>query len=160
MSKHMRNGLVVIGLLILVAPALAAPKKPAVTPPPAVSEADRAALAGPWKGAWTGAQYRYDAAMALNVDPAGSVEGAITWTLRATPSVDGKSRIGMSGVEYVHGRFYPDSETLVLEGYRKDDPYGIWELDKYRLAVSPTRTIMGGITDEHGSWAGEFFLTR
>ena len=63
------------------------------------------------------------------------------------------------GYRYILGRD-PESEAVVLEGYRKDDPNGIWELDKYRLILSPTHQTMGGITGEHESWAGQLFLQR
>lgn len=66
----------------------------------------------------------------------------------------------MRAIEYVRGKYYSDAEAIVLEGYRKDDPYGIWELDKYRLILALTHETMGGITEEHGSWAGQFFLRR
>ena len=66
----------------------------------------------------------------------------------------------MKGVEHVRGKFYPETSTLVVDGYSKDDPNVILGLDKYRLVVSETRKSMGGITWHHGPWTGHFFLTR
>ncbi len=36
----------------------------------------------------------------------------------------------MRAIEYVSGKYYPETEAVVLDGYRKDDPNGIWESDK------------------------------
>ena len=96
--------------------------------------------------------------MTLDVDANGNIDGTINWTLRSTPSPNGKDKIGMRAIEYVRGKYYPETEAVVLDGYRKDDPNGIWEADKYRLTIAPTHQTMGGITEEHGSWAGQFFL--
>lgn len=144
--------------IFVCCPTLAAPRN--APAPPAVSEADQAVLAGPWKGTWTGHNYRYEGTLALTVDTTGEVEGSINWTLRGAPSAAGAKKVGTNAVEYVRGRYYPDSGTLSLEGYNKADPNGIWELDKYLLVVSPTRQSMGGITDDHGTWTGQFLLTR
>jgi hypothetical protein len=98
--------------------------------------------------------------MTLNVSAPGNVEGAIGWTLRDSPSPLVASKLGKRGTEYVHGRYYPDSGALVVEGYRKDDPDGIIDLDKYRLVVSPAGKTIGGITEEHGAWDGQLFLSH
>lgn len=145
---------------VLVAAPRHVPAAPPPPPPPPVSAADQTALAGPWKGTWTGHNYRYDAVMALVIEPDGSVGGSINWTLRASPNPAGAKMIGQSGVENVRGTYHPDSAMLVLEGYGKADPNGILELDKYLLVVSPTRQTMGGITEDHGNWSGQFFLSR
>jgi hypothetical protein len=119
-----------------------------------------AALAGTWHGDWTGDQFRYEAAMALNVDAAGNVGGSIRWVLRVSPKPDLAAKVGHNGVEYVRGKYYAETATLVLEGYRKDDPDNILGLDKYRLVVSPGGETMGGITENHGPWNGRIFLAR
>ena len=128
--------------------------------PPAVAAVDRTALAGSWNGTWTGGSFTYDAIATLDVDAIGNISGTIIWTLRSTPSSDGKNRVGMRAIEYVSGKYYPETGAVVLDGYRKDDPNGIWESDKYRLILSPTHATMGGITAEHDSWAGQLFLRR
>jgi hypothetical protein len=148
----------VVGLLLALivagSDAFAAPRQ---VPSPAI---DPAVLAGSWIGAWKGANFVYDAQVNLNVSAAGEVSGIIGWTLRSAPNSGGKGKTGQRAIEYVRGKYYPESEAVVLEGYRKDDPNGIWELDKYRLILSPTHQTMGGITGEHESWAGQLFLQR
>lgn len=119
-----------------------------------------AALAGTWHGDWAGDQFRYDAAMALNVDDTGNVGGSIRWVLRFSPKADLAAKLGHNGVEYVRGKYHAETGTLILEGYRKDDPDGILGLDKYRLVVAPGGQAMGGITEDHGPWSGRFFLSR
>ena len=158
MRRHLRSGLILFGLVILGGAAVAAPRNPVparTIPAPAI---DRSALAGSWKGTWTGGNSVYNAVMTLDVDANGNIDGTINWTLRSTPSPNGKDKIGMRAIEYVRGKYYPETEAVVLDGYRKDDPNSIWEADKYRLTVAPTHQTMGGITEEHGSWAGQFFL--
>jgi hypothetical protein len=136
--------------------AALARKAPPLVPPPV----DRTALAGSWTGTWSGGNFTYDAIATLDVNAAGDISGTIVWTLRATANGNGKNKIGMRAIEYVSGKYYPATEAVVLDGYRKDDPNGIWEPDKYRLILSPTHSAMGGITSEHDSWAGQLFLRR
>jgi hypothetical protein len=158
MPRYLGSGLILFGVVIFGSAAAAAPRNPA--PAPTVAAVDRAALAGSWNGTWASESNIYDAVLILDVDANGNLGGTINWTLRSTPSPNGKDKIGMRVIEYVRGKYYSDSEAIVLEGYRKDDPYGIWELDKYRLILAPTHETMGGLTEEHGSWAGQFFLRR
>ena len=143
--------------MLLGSAAVAAPRN---APPPAPPPVDPTALGGSWIGTWTGEHFAYEAVAIFNVDTTGNVNGTISWTLRATPNDSGKNKIGLRAIEYVRGRYYPETEAVVLDGYRKDDPNGIWESDKYRLMMSPTHQTMGGITSEHESWAGQFFLRR
>jgi hypothetical protein len=155
MCKHLRNGLVI---LILTIAAVGASNGAATAQ--SVSAADQLSLAGPWHGMWTASGFRYEAVMTLNVAANGDAEGAINWTLRVSPRANEASKIGMKGTEYIRGKYYPDSATFALDGYRKDDPNVILGLDKYRLVVSETRKSMGGITWHHGPWTGQFFLTH
>jgi hypothetical protein len=129
------------------------------TPPVAVP-VDRAALAGSWNGTWTGGSFTYEAIATLDVDAIGNISGTIVWTLRSVPNNNAKNKVGMRAIEFVKGKYYPETEAVILDGYRKDDPNGIWESDKYRLMLSPTHSTMGGITAEHDSWAGQLFLRR
>jgi hypothetical protein len=158
MFQDASRRLIVLGLMILGSAAVAAPRSGAApqAPPPI----DGTALAGTWVGTWKGGNFTYEAVMILNVDTAGNIAGTIGWTLRATPTDSGKNKIGLRAIEYVRGKYYPETEAVVLDGYRKDDPSGIWESDKYRLTMSPTHQVMGGISSEHETWAGEFFLHR
>jgi hypothetical protein len=158
MRRYLSSGLILFGGVILGSAVVGAPRNPA--PTPTVATVDRTVLAGSWNGTWASENNIYDAVLILDVDANGNLGGTINLTLRSTPSLNGKDRIGMRAIEYVRGKYYSDSEAVVLEGYRKDDPYGIWELDKYRLILAPTHETMGGLTEEHGSWGGQFFLRR
>jgi hypothetical protein len=140
----------IAGLLVL----------PAVAWADSVAEADRAALAGPWRGLWSSDTHDYDALIMLNVSADGQVAGTINWTLRKSPRPDYQNKIGLTGVEHVRGTFNPNSSLLSFDGYRLDDPNKILGTDKYRLVVSENRKTTGGITWDHGSWAGRIFLKR
>jgi hypothetical protein len=158
MRRYAGKTLILLGLAVIANAAMAAPRN--APPPPPPPPVDQNALSGSWIGTWTGGSFVYEAIMALNVDPTGNIAGTISWTLRATPSNSGKDKIGLRAIEYVRGKYYPETEAVVLDGYRKDDPNNIWESDKYRLILAPTHQTMGGITGEHDSWAGQFFLHR
>jgi hypothetical protein len=157
MARHAVAALFLIGCLISLGGAPAFARKAA---PPALQSVDRTALAGSWTGTWTGGNFTYDAIATLDVNATGDISGTIVWTLQSTRNGNGKDKIGMRAIEYVSGKYYPETGAVVLDGYRKDDPNGIWESDKYRLILSPTHATMGGITAEHDSWAGQLFLRR
>jgi hypothetical protein len=152
-SHFIRNGILVLFCLAVALVGFALPRNAAMAQ-------SAAALGGPWNGTWEGGNFRYEAVMSLNVDGSSNVDGSINWTLRVSPRANEQAKIGMKGVEYVRGKYYPDSATLVLEGYRKDDPNNILGLDKYRLVISPTGRTMGGLSEHHGTWTGRFFLTH
>ncbi len=158
MLRHAVSALVLLGSLLgVMTSGGAALARKAPPPAPLV---DRTALAGSWTGTWTGGNFTYDAIATLDVSAAGDISGTIVWTLRSTANGNGKDKVGMRAIEYVSGKYYPETGAVVLDGYRKDDPNGIWESDKYRLILSPTHSTMGGITAEHDSWAGQLFLRR
>jgi hypothetical protein len=125
-----------------------------------VSAADRAALAGPWKGLWMSDTHEYEASLTMQVAASGRVEGAITWTPRKSNRPDYQSKIGMAGVEHVRGQFNPDTNLVTLTGYRLDDPNKILGVDKYRLVVGDNRKTMGGLTSDNNTWAGRVFLRK
>lgn len=134
--------------------------------PPARSSAqplsidEIAALQGPWRGVWLSDTFTYEAEMTLAAEPGGKVEGAIRWTLRKSPRANEQAKVGRTGVEHVRGEYHPAQGLLVVEGYRKDDPDGILGLDRYRLAVGENSRTMAGVTRDHGTWKGRFFLQR
>ena len=78
------------------------------------------------------------------------------------PMAEITKEVTFEAAHYLHNPKWDRSKNLEVfrkcAGYRKDDPNGIWESDKYRLVLAPTHETMGGITEEHGSWAGQFFL--
>jgi len=125
-----------------------------------VSQADRAALAGPWKGLWVSDTHEYEASLTMQVAASGRIEGTITWTLRKSNRPDYQSKFGMSGTEQVRGQFDPDTSLVTFNGYKLDDPNKILGVDQYRLVVGDNRKTMGGITSEKNTWGGRIFLRR
>ena len=125
-----------------------------------LSSEEIAALKGPWRGTWLSDTFTYEAEMTLAAEPSGKVGGTIRWTLRRSPRASEQNKLGRTGVEHVRGEFHPALGLLVVEGYRKDDPDNILGLDRYRLAVGENRQTMAGVTRDHGTWKGRFFLRR
>ena len=122
----------------------------------------KAALEKPWSGVWRSRDgYVYDGDMLLRVNPDGSVEGRIRWTLVEPPPGrdDLDERIGEEGVEYVWGLYDPKARLLTMEGYRRDDPKQAIGMDRYRLGLSPAGDKIGGVTWTRGAWAATFDLT-
>jgi len=115
---------------------------------------------GTWRGNWTEPSgYIYHAEVHLKATDS-TVDGSINWTLMKSPRTAEQSKLGLTGVEYVHGKFDPSSRVLTFEGYKKDDPNSILGLDKYKLILADNDKVMGGITWNHGSWTALLSLTR
>ena len=125
-----------------------------------LTDADRTALAGPWTGLWNSNTHEYGASLTMKVAADGAVEGQITWTLRKSNRKDYQGKIGQTGIEFVRGRFDPQSSLVAFDGYRLDDPNKILGTDKYRLVVGDNRKTMGGLTWDHNTWMGRIFLRR
>ena len=120
-----------------------------------------AALGKPWTGTWVASGgYVYDAKIDSRLNPSGTVEGRIHWTLKNAPPerTDYAGKIGKQGIEYVWGTYDPQSRNLDMEGYRRDDPDQILGLDKYRLTLSDDYKEMKGATWHHGTWNAAFNL--
>ena len=120
-----------------------------------------AALGKKWTGTWVASGgYVYDAEIHASLNPAGTVEGRIHWTLKQAPPerTDYAGKIGKTGVEYVWGTYDPQSRNLDMEGYRRDDPDQILGLDKYRLTLTENYKEMKGATWHHGTWNAAFNL--
>jgi hypothetical protein len=129
-------------------------------------------VTGEWRGIRTNpAGFVFSATMTLEAGPGcktcavmsdGLIKGRIVWTLRKAgskaPSGQDAST-GLTASELVKGEMKGDG-LLVLNGYEKDDPNGIIELDQYRLAVSDNGKVIGGITLNGGSWTGQFIAMR
>jgi hypothetical protein len=147
-------GQIVTGMTLLT------PGRPgAETAPFAVPAPDLTALRQVWVGEWTSPDSRFDAEMRLTLTADGRVDGQLAWTLRKSPRPEDQAKLGFTGTEHVWGTYDPRSRTLVLEGYRRDDPHQILGLDKYRLVLADGGQVIGGITWDHATWQGKFNLT-
>ncbi len=125
------------------------------------SSASTADFAGNWKGRWSDAAgYFYSADMQLKAGSDGAILGKINWTLLESPNADEQGKLGMTGIEFVHGKYDPASRVLTFEGVSKTDPDNILGLDKYKLLLADNGNVMGGITLNNGSWRGVFTVTR
>jgi hypothetical protein len=132
-------------------------------PSPDIPTAEKAALVQKWSGTWESARGPvYDAELFATFNPSGAVEGRILWTLRKAPAnrPDYVGKEGKKGVEYIWGTYAPQSRSLNLEGYRRDDPQGILGLDRYRLTLSADLGELNGVTYDHGTWKGAFRLSH
>ena len=124
-------------------------------------DSSAADFAGNWKGRWSDAAgYIYSADMQLNAGSDGAILGKINWTLLESPNADEQAKLGMTGIEFVHGTYDPASRVLTFDGVSKTDPNNILGLDKYKLLLADNANVMGGITYNNGSWRGVFTLTR
>lgn len=118
-------------------------------------------LAGTWEGTWLSPSgFVYLAEMRLELNSSGAVEGEIKWALTKSPRAEEQPKVGMTGTEFVRGKFDSTSNVLAIDGYRKDDPNQILGLDKYRLILAENGAALGGITWNHGSWRGLIGLSR
>jgi hypothetical protein len=116
-------------------------------------------LVGKWDGYWLSPSgYFYNAELHLEIVEDNTVEGYINWTLEVSPREEEQKKIGLTGVEQVIGEFDPSSGVLVMEGVLLDDPNNIIGLDRYRLFLAWNRTVLGGITYNHGTWQGVFMV--
>jgi hypothetical protein len=126
----------------------------------AASPEDQAALISTWRGTWAASGFVYEGELHVTVDQINAVDGYIKWVLRQSPRPAEKAKIGLGGTEYVRGTYLSAARLLRIDGYRVDDANGVLGLDKYRLVLSDDAKILGGITWDHGSWLGQFFLKR
>lgn len=111
---------------------------------------------GLWEGKWTGySGHEFYFVLSLN-NVNGEVEGYFTWKFTYAPAGDWyyKNRTGDEAVEYIRGK-YTGSNPLEMEGYAKDDPLVIIELDKYKLNFNPDGETFSGSTGNHGTWLGK-----
>lgn len=136
------------------------------------SYAQTSGVAGEWRGIWTNPTgFVFTAEVTLEAGAGcktcattgdGSIRGKIVWTLKkagANAPAEYARKVGMTGTEFVEGEMKGDG-FFVLSGYEKNDPNGIIGLDKYRLAISDTGQVIGGITFNNGPWTGQFIAMR
>jgi hypothetical protein len=137
-----------------------------------VCTAQSSSIAGEWRGIWTDRSgYVFTATVTLETGSNckacaasgdGSVRGTIVWTMRNAPtkaSPEEAAKVGMTATEFVKGERKGEG-LLVLNGYKKDDPNSIFSLDQYRLAISDNGMVIGGITNNNGSWTGQLIALR
>lgn len=117
---------------------------------------------GKWKGRWSDVGGSvFSAKMELeSFTDTNTIQGAITWKFESSSLSSQEAKIGFTGVEFVRGRYDPETRMLFLEGYRKDDPYEVIGIDKYRLQLSENGGSLTGTTSNNGRWDAKFSLTR
>jgi hypothetical protein len=114
-----------------------------------------------WKGTWTDSEgYLYHGKVKFEVTDEGKVEGVISWTLVKSPRLGEQSKLGRTGRESVKGSYDEKTRVLSFAGNKKDDPYSVIGLDRYRLILAENDKVIGGITWDHGTWRGLCSLVR
>ena len=114
-----------------------------------------------WQIEWTSPTgYYYQAEMEIDVAGNGTAEGRIRWKLVRSPQSAEQPKLGMTAIEFVHGRYDEPSGVLALEGYKKEDPNAVIGLDRYRLVLAPGGTALVGASWNHGNWRGVFAAHR
>ena len=114
-----------------------------------------------WKGTWTDSEgYLFHAKVKFEVTEEGKVKGVISWTLVKSPRHGEQSKLGRTGRESVEGSYDEKTRILSFAGHKKDDPYNVIGLDKYRLFLAENNKVIGGITWDHGTWRGLCSLVR
>lgn len=111
---------------------------------------------GRWTGDWTSSKAHYTAVVVLNDNGGGKFAGEIYWTLQRHTNPQKSYKAGATATEYVQGIFNPATRTIVLSGYRKDDPSDIVILDKYNLVLAESNQNLGGGSKS----SGRFNLSR
>lgn len=105
---------------------------------------------GRWTGDWTSSKAHYTAVVVLNDNGGGKFTGEIYWTLQRHTNPKKIYKAGATATEYVQGTFNPTTRTIVLSGYRKDDPQDIVVLDKYNLTLAENNQNLGGGSKSNG----------
>ncbi|MBW4467982.1 MAG: tetratricopeptide repeat protein [Pegethrix bostrychoides GSE-TBD4-15B] len=143
------------------------PAKPSIPEPPLPissenpqrfdSEVPSVPLAKTWKGEWTdSAGVIFDFEMRLDTTANNNVRGSIYWTIK-TPAnrPELQSKTEFSATEHIQGSYDPDSRSLNVAGYGKDDPNSVIILDKYKIRISADGDTFDGETAASGeTWEG------
>jgi hypothetical protein len=117
---------------------------------------------GKWRGQWsTDSGTLFDIELTLSKAGGDNVEGSLLWTMRKTARPDKASKIGLTATEFVRGAFDPESHTVKLAGYGKDDPDEVLVMtDQYRLNISADGRTLNGFARNGGKWNGHIKLSR
>jgi len=121
--------------------------------------------AGTWKGTWDSPNGSvYTAIVQLTVASDNSIDGSISWTLKDTRRADLQPKVGLSGIEYVHGTYDARCRVLTFAGYKLDDPNRILGTDHYELILARNGGGLGGLTGNDlgkgDTWTGMLSLRR
>ena len=119
-------------------------------------------IGGLWQGEWASPEgFRFDFVMHIDEFPDGNMEGFLTWKVVATPESSWyyQDKIGLEATEFIRGR-WTDQYNLTFEGYKKDDPNLVIDLDKYRLQFDESFNTFTGTTGNHGTWLANIHGTR
>jgi uncharacterized caspase-like protein len=117
-------------------------------------------VVGEWVGEWRDSGGNLFICEVRITESSTGLSGSIIWNLKRSPRPDLQSKIGLSAVEYVRGTYEPSTRAVDVEGYRKDDPNIIIDLDRYKLLLSADGQTLSGQTYTQGTWEGRFLATR
>jgi len=119
-------------------------------------------VGGLWQGEWTSPDgFRFDFVMHIDEFPDGNIEGYLNWKVVAAPESSWyyQDKIGLEATEFIKGNL-TDRYGLSFEGYKKDDPNLVIDLDKYRLKFDESFNTFTGTTGHHGTWLANIHGTR
>lgn len=118
-------------------------------------------ILGEWTGEWSGSiGYYYTFDLTLEENKLGNIHGQFTWKLVKSPYADEKGKLGLKAIEYIEGNFNAQTNQLIVQGVRKDDPDTIIGMDRYDLFLSKNKAVLEGKTDDHGTGKGIFYGIR
>lgn len=117
-----------------------------------------------FKGAFEHPKFKFQATFYVDsivlAEPI-EISGRIVWQLEKSPHADEQSKIGLTAIEYVSGKFNSNDNLLELNGYAIDDPNKLnIALDKYELKLSALdgREELRGGTAAHTDGLGKVTL--
>ena len=114
-----------------------------------------------FQGNWVKQGTTYDFAFDLYLRHTGGnqVEGVFNWRVVNYDENEPASqayfveKLGLWAKEFVRGTYDPKTRTYRLQGYKKEDPHLIIDLDHYNLSEDGNGDI-GGKTRAGGGWDG------
>lgn len=120
-----------------------------------------------YKGEWTQINHETIFSGLLKIDIKDSlVTGEIIWMFAAIDSANNdlvkyyKDQKGKMGVEYVKGKYSPQTRDIQFEGISKTDPDLIIGMDKYLLKLSANSLVIYGRTLSNGDNNGLVYFYK
>jgi hypothetical protein len=112
-------------------------------------------------GTWTklNTTYKFEFQLILDKEDNNQVEGYFIWKVIGYDKKSQwsekyyKSKINLTGQEFVKGTYNPKEREYLLKGYKKEDPHKIIGLDTYHIKVDEDGNL-GGKTKANGTWRG------